>query len=69
MKEITLKIPDDKLNFFMELIKQLGLEAKQQVEIPEEHKDIVRKRINSSKPEDMIPWKDAKKQLAFKGKP
>jgi len=28
MKEITLKIPDSKLNFFMELIKQLGFETK-----------------------------------------
>jgi hypothetical protein len=28
MKEITLKIPDSKLNFFMELVKQLGFETK-----------------------------------------
>lgn len=28
MKEVTLKIPDSKLNFFMELVKQLGFEAK-----------------------------------------
>ncbi len=27
MKEVTLKIPDNKLAFFMELTKQLGFEA------------------------------------------
>lgn len=69
MKEVTLKIPDNKLSFFMELIKQLGFEVTQEVEIPEEQKKIVRERISSAKPEDMIPWKDARKQLTFKRKP
>ena len=27
MKEITLKIPDTKFSFFMELVKQLGIEV------------------------------------------
>lgn len=68
MKEVTLKIPDNKLGFFMELIKQLGFEATHEVEIPEEHKTIVRERINSAKPEDMIPWNEARKKLTFKSK-
>ena len=68
MKEVTLKIPDSKLSFFMELVKQLGFEATHVVEIPEEHKNLVRERISSAKPEDMIPWKDARKQLKFKRK-
>ena len=34
--------------------------------IPEWHKAIVRERILNSKPEDLIPWKEARKQLRFK---
>ena len=68
MKEITLKIPDKKYGFFMELIKQLGIEVTEETDIPEEHKDIVRERIETSQPEDMIPWKEARKQLSFKNK-
>lgn len=68
MKEVTLKIPDKKLGFFMELIKQLGFEVSEEVEIPEEHKAIVRERIKSAKSEDMVPWKEARKQFSFKGK-
>lgn len=68
MKEVTLKIPDKKLGFFMELIKQLGFEVSEEVDIPEEHKAIVRERIETAHREDMVPWKEARKQLTFKGK-
>lgn len=68
MKEVLLKIPEHKYNFFMELINQLGIEATEELKIPEEHKAIVRERIETAKPEDMIPWKEARKQLNFKGK-
>jgi hypothetical protein len=69
MKEITLKIPDKKLGFFMELVKQLGFEVtKDDFVIPEEHKAIVRERIKNAKPEDYIPWDEARKQLKFKSK-
>jgi hypothetical protein len=66
MKEITLKIPDQKVDFIMELIEQPGLEVSSEPEIPEKHKAIVRDRIKTSKPEDMIPWKEARKQFTFK---
>lgn len=68
MKEVTLKIPDKKLGFFMELVRQLGLEVTEEVEIPEEHKKIVRERIKTAKPEEMVPWEEARKQFTFKGK-
>lgn len=68
MKEVTLKIPDKKLKFFMELIKQLGFEVAEEVEIPEEHEAIVRERIKTGKSEDMVSWKEARKQFTFKGK-
>jgi hypothetical protein len=67
MAEITLKIPDSKLNFFLELIQQLGFEANiNDVHIPEEHKELVRNRIKTAKIEDYISWEDARKQLKFK---
>lgn len=69
MKEVTLKIPDKKLGFFMELIKQLGFEVSEDIEIPEEHKATVRERIKTAKTEDMIPWQEARKQFNFRGKP
>lgn len=59
MKEITLKIPDHKVDFVMELIKQLGLEiTAEQQEISEFHKSIVRERIKKSKmnPERLLDW-------------
>jgi hypothetical protein len=69
MREITIKIPDKKFDFFMELIDQLGVEVTDTFEIPEEHKAIVRERINNSKQEDMVPWNDARKRLTFKDQP
>jgi hypothetical protein len=59
MKEVTLKVPDKKFRFFMELFKQLGLEvSSQEMEIPEAHKAIVRERIQKSQQEPvrLLDW-------------
>jgi hypothetical protein len=66
MKEVTLKISDKKYDFFMELINQLGIEVAESIDIPEEHKAIVRERITTSQTGEMIPWKEARKQFTFK---
>ena len=66
MKEITLRVPDQKVEFVLQLIEQLGLQTTEVDEIPEEHKAIVRERIRTSKPEDLIPWEEARKQFIFK---
>lgn len=68
MKEITLKIPDNKMSFFIELVGQLGFEISGKADIPEEHKAIVRERIKTANPEDMVPWEEARKQFTFKNK-
>jgi hypothetical protein len=68
MKEITLKIPEKKLGFFMELVRQLGFEVTEEVEIPDEHKTIVRERIKTAKSENIVPWEEARKQFRFKDK-
>lgn len=68
MKELTLKVPDSKLRFFLELVEQLGLEIKnEQDEIPEIHKEIVRERIKNANQSDFVTWEEARKQLKFKG--
>ena len=63
MREVNLKIPEEKFEFYMALFEQLGLEAEMEYEIPGEHKEIVRERIRNSNPEDLIPWKKAKKMI------
>ncbi len=61
MKEITLKVPDTKLRFFMELVKQLGLEVKdEELIISKEHQEIVLDRIQNTKEEDLLNWDDIK---------
>ena len=67
MKEIILKVPDQKVDFVLQLIEQLGLETSTELpEIPEEHKAIVRERIQTANPENMIPREEARKQFTFK---
>ena len=60
MKQITVKIPDNKFNFFMELLKQLGITAQKEEEIPEIHKNIVRERIKKDDqyPENIQGWEE-----------
>lgn len=68
MKEITLKIPDKKVDFFMELVKELGFEVQEEIEIPVEHKNIVRERIRTSKenPDQLLNWDDVKDSFDFR---
>lgn len=63
MKEIIIKVPDQKLDVVMEFIEQLGLEVSfGDFDIPEEHKDMVRERIRKSNenPERLLDWEEIK---------
>jgi len=61
MKEITLKIPEKKFQFFLELVKQLGLEIENsKTSIPKKHKEIVLDRIKKTKEEDLLNWDEIK---------
>ncbi|RYM35143.1 hypothetical protein ERX46_07130 [Brumimicrobium glaciale] len=67
IKEITLKIPEDKFDFFMEVFNQLGLEVSDDdFVIPEWQKEVVLERVKKNKKEDLIPWEEARKQFKFK---
>jgi hypothetical protein len=67
MKEVTLKIPDKKFKFFMELIKHLGFEVSEEVDIPEDHKNIVRERIKKSyeNQDRLLEWDEVKDDFKF----
>ncbi|MCV9387752.1 addiction module protein [Reichenbachiella ulvae] len=62
MKKVILNIPDNKYQFFMELVHNLGfdLEPDAEMDIPEEHKAIVRERIELSKsnPDRLLDWEE-----------
>ncbi len=67
MKEVTLKIPDKKFKFFMELIKHLGFEVAEELDILEEHKNVVRERIKKSyeNPDRLLEWDEVKDNFKF----
>lgn len=62
MKEVTLKIPDSKYKFFMELVKNLGFDNDDELAVSEEQKAIVRERTLKSQenPERLLDWEDIK---------
>ncbi len=64
MKEVTVRIPDEKYSFFIELIESLGLENVMN-DVPEFQKTEVRERIKKSKPENLLSWNEARKSLKF----
>jgi len=68
MKQVTLNIPDNKYQFFIELVNNLGFDEPEEISIPDRHKTIVRNRILNSKSEELIPWEDAREKLRFKSK-
>ncbi len=65
MKEITLKIPEKKFNFFIELFQQLGLEVAQTIDVPDWQKEEVLKRMERSKanPERLLDWEQVKEEF------
>ncbi len=51
MKKVTISVPEEKYNFFLELLESLDfatLNSSEESEISEEHKTIVRDRIKTA---------------------
>lgn len=66
MKQIILNIPEQQLDFFMQLIKNLGYEAElNDFNISEEDKKLVRKRIETAENDSMLTLSEVKRQLNF----
>jgi hypothetical protein len=67
MKQLTLKIPETKYQFIMELLTSfdyIKIET-EEFSIPEDHKNIVRKRIEASKtdPSRLLDWEKVKSEI------
>jgi hypothetical protein len=63
MKQIVLKIPENKYSFVMELLRSLKyLKIEEEYPIPEEHKNMVRERSAASEkdPSRTLDWDEAK---------
>jgi len=60
MRQVILNIPENKYKFFMELMNSLGFSKAEEYYIPEEHKTIVRDRIQkyNQDPSRLLEWDD-----------
>jgi len=69
MKQFTITISDDKVDFFMELMESISFvkEVKEEnlFEVPEEHKSIVRERIAKyeNSPDSYLDWDEIEVKL------
>lgn len=72
MKHITISIPDNKEQLFIDLMKSLSfvkkIESVENIDIPEWHKTIIDQRMANYKnnPESYREWKDVKKEIDTK---
>ncbi|MEL6535352.1 MAG: hypothetical protein AAFQ98_08075 [Bacteroidota bacterium] len=66
MMTFTIDVPEDRVEFFKELMSEHGFATQEDFEIPEEHKEIVRERINSTAESDYIAYEEARKSFRFK---
>lgn len=69
MKTYSITIPDDKESLFIEWMKSISfvkkIEAISDIEIPEEHKQLVRQRMKQMEehPESMMSWEDIENKI------
>lgn len=68
MTPITIAVPDNKLDFFKELVNSLNFKKIETVgenEIPKAQKQLMLNRILNSKPENWLCWDDVKDDFQF----
>lgn len=64
MKHITLSIPEEKYDFFLELLKNMDFVSIEDFPpIPEEHQNLVQQRKLTGGPDSMKNWDDVKHQF------
>jgi len=69
MKSFTISIPDNKEDIFIEMMKSISFvkNIKEEIstDINQEHKDIVRKRIQNLEehPESFLQWEDIEHKI------
>ena len=69
MKQIILRVPDNKYSFFIELLNNFDFVTIEEegIEIPEEQKNKVRERMKKSQsnPSRLLRWNEVKKKTTF----
>jgi len=68
MKQVVLNIPDKDYSYFIELFKRIPSLKVEDIDLPDWHKELVKKRIKTAKLSTFIPWAEAKKKLKSKSK-
>jgi hypothetical protein len=63
MQELTVKIPEHKLSFFLDLAHHLGIEVVGLDSIAAAHQSIVRNRIQTANESDLTTWQEAKQKF------
>jgi hypothetical protein len=63
MKQITLSVPEEKYDFFLELLNSIDFVSIDDFSIPEEHKNLVRERIRTATPSSFKNWDEVKHQF------
>jgi len=68
MKHVTLQIPDNKYARFLEIIQKIDFVKLDEMEVLEEHKNIVRNRLNDFKngTSTLVSLEDVAKELKAK---
>ena len=66
MRQLTVTIPDDFYETFIDFIKHIPniyIEENTAIEIPIWQQEIVLERLKNAKPEDFISWEEVKKEM------
>ncbi len=71
MKCFNITIPDNKERMFLEWMKSISfvkkIEVVDDVDVPEEHKIIVKQRIQylEEHPESLLNWEEVEQKISF----
>jgi hypothetical protein len=71
MKQLTVTIPDEFYNSFIEFFKHIPdvkIDENIDIEVPLWQQEMVLERMKNAKPEDYISWEESKKRLNAKWK-
>ena len=63
MKQIVLLVPEEKYDFFVELLNSIDFVSIDDISIPESHKNLVRQRKQTSTAGSFKNWDDVKHQF------
>jgi hypothetical protein len=65
MKQVIVSVPEKKIKFFLELMNSLGFNSADdvEVEVPEEHKKLIRNRIKTAGAKSYSDWDKARTRI------